>query len=293
MKIRAYRAEDAKQLCQIHNGMFGDEALAVFDLHEDLLSYEHLGVGVVAGEVVGYTAVSTVPGLPQVRVLRGFIAPQWQRQGFGSQLLQQLISDLGQEMRRWGTVSKFQLSQRTNGTDTSVYHFLRHHNFAIEHEEHHLILQATNALIPQLPNLSITTLPRTQAISQFLTLYDESFGPHAWYQPYSVREVAALLYQPKDLLFLQHQNEIVGFAWVKMSSAGVGEIEPVGILNRWQGRGYGRFLLQSAIHTLTIRGATSIHIATWGSNKPALHLYRSLGFQLDHTLTYLTYDLGE
>jgi mycothiol synthase len=122
-------------------------------------------------------------------------------------------------------------------------------------------------------------------------LYDQSFGSHNWYQPYSAAEVAALLYRPQDLLFLYRENEPIGFAWAKMVEKGVGEIEPVGVLTHWQGRGYGRFLLQSAIHDLASRGADHIHIGTWAENAAALHLYRSLGFQPDHILTYLAYDL--
>ncbi|MCB8945938.1 MAG: GNAT family N-acetyltransferase [Ardenticatenaceae bacterium] len=298
MEIRAYRAADAAKLCQLHHQIWGETITAV-DLHDDLLSYEHLRVGVVAGEVVGYTAVSTVPGLPQVRVLRGFIAPPWQRQGLGSQLLRHLMGALRVEIGDWRLVSSLQsplstlqLSYCVDDVHSAVAHFLRSHNFYIEHEEQHLIL-ASPPLSPSPPPapLSLATLSRSPAVAQFIKLYDASFGPHPWYQPYTRGEVAASLYRAQDLLFLYHREEPIGFAWTRLMAGDLGEIEPIGIVDEWQGRGYGRFLLQSAIHTLSARGANEIHIGTWASNKPALHLYHSLGFVPDHTLTYLAYDV--
>ena len=293
MEIRVYQAEDAAKLCQIHNQIDGDGSITAVDFHNNLLAYEHQWVGLVAGEVVGYTAVSTVPGLPHIRVLHGFIAPRWQRQGLGSQLLQHLLEDLRREVHLQFSLPTLQLSQCIHDTNSAVYHFLRHHNFTIEHEEQHLLLQSPNLPITQSPNLLISTLPRSQAISQFITLYDKSFGPHPWYQPYTAGEAAALLYAPQDLLFLYHLQEPIGFAWAKMVARAAGEVEPIGIIEKWQGRGYGRFLLQAAIHNLTTRGATRVYIGTWDSNKPALHLYRSLGFEPDHTLTYLAYEVGK
>ena len=287
MEIRAYRAEHAAALCHIHN-QISRETLTAVDFHDDILAHEQQWVGVVAGEVVGYTAVSTVPGLPNIRVLRGFIAPVWQRQGLGSQLLKHLIQNLA------SASPPLQLSQCTDDTDSAVYHFLRYHNFYTEHEEQHLLHRAAPPLHrPTLsPALYLTTLPRSQAISQFLALYDESFGPHPWYQPYTAAEVTASLYAPKDLLFLYHLDEPIGFAWVRLLALGEGEVEPIGIVSKWQGKGYGRFLLQTAIHSLSSRGVTRIHIGTWSSNTPALHLYHSLGFEPDHVLTYLAYDIG-
>ena len=293
MEIRPYQAEDAARLYQIHNRISGNSPLTAADFHADVLAYEHAWVGVVESRVVGYTAVTTVPGLPHVRVLQGFIAPAWQRQGLGSQLLQHLIQDLRLAGRKWGLETRLQLSHCVDDTESAVYHFLRHHHFFIEHEEQFLVLPSPPyPLAPALPHACrLQTLSRSHAVTQFIRLYDQSFGPHPWYQPYSHGEVAAILYQPQDLLFLYYGEEPIGFVWARMREEGVAEIEPVGVLAQWQGRGYGRFLLQSAIHTLASHGADHIHIGTWAQNKPALHLYRSLGFQPDYSLTYLAYDL--
>lgn len=293
MEIRAYQAEDAARLYRIHNRIFGNNLLTAADFHTEVLAYEHTWVGVVEGWAVGYTAVTIVPGLPHLRVLQGFIAPAWQRQGLGSQLLQHLIQDLKLVSKEWGVETRLQLSYCIDDTESAVFFFLRQHHFFIEHEEQFLVLPSPPyPLAPALPEACRLQMhSRSQAVSQFIRLYDQSFGPHPWYQPYSHEEVAALLYQPQDLLFLYCEEEPVGFVWVRMREEGVAEIEPVGVLGQWQGRGYGRFLLQSAIHRLASRGASQIHIGTWAKNIAAIHLYRSLGFQPDYTLTYLAYVL--
>lgn len=291
MEIRPYEVNDAAALALIRNQIYDDTAVTAQRFHQNILDTQHVWVVAQGSEAIGYTAVFPVPGLPQVRALEGFIAPRWQRQGWGSQLLQRLIDSLREQKETEG--ADVQLSYCIDDTETAVYHFLRHHHFSTEHEEHHLVLPAPPyPLAPVLPpSCRLQTLPRAQALDQFLALYEQSFAPHPWYQPYTRGEVAALLNAVQDLLFLYHEAEAVGFVWIKMGPEGEAEIEPVGVATEWQGQGYGRFLLQSAIDNLASRGANHIHIGTWAQNKAALHLYRSLGFQLDHTLTYLAFSI--
>lgn len=293
LDIRPYTAADAVRLSDLRNQIPGNSPRSAADFQAYLAKCEHSWVGLMAGLVVGYTAVAPVPGLPHVRMLNGFITPAWQRQGLGSQLLHHLIQDLKSEVPALSLARPLQLSYCTGNTESAVYHFLRRHHFFTEHKEQHLILSITAPpLAPTLPPAChLRTLPRAQAITQFIHLYEQSFGPHPWYQPYSSAEVAAALGQTKDLLFLYHQDEPIGFVWAQSIEKGLAEIEPVGILTQWQGEGYGRFLLQSAIYNLAQRGAAQISIGTWLQNRPALHLYHSLGFQPDHTLIYLAYEV--
>lgn len=285
--ICTYRAEYAAELSQIHNAL-SDEDLTAVAFHQDIRRYQRVLVGMVGEEVVGYTAVSPIPGLPHIRNLQGFIAPQWQRQGLGSQLLYHLLVDL----RAAGKNRGVQLSCCVADRDSAVYHFLRHHNFYMEHEELHLLHRVAVPLPPQLPpHLSLTTVSHSQAVRQFIALYDESFVPHPWYQPYTPAEVDRLLYQPQDLLFLYHGEVPIGFAWLKLLLPSEGEIEPIGVLGPWQGRGYGRLLLQAAMYHLAQQGAQQIRIGTWSTNHAALHLYRDLGFALDQELVYLACDV--
>jgi ribosomal protein S18 acetylase RimI-like enzyme len=141
--------------------------------------------------------------------------------------------------------------------------------------------------LPVWPRLTVRTLPRATAVALFCRLYDHSFGPWPWYQPYTPAEVAATLARARDLLFLHLEEEPIGFAWLQQDSQ-AGIIEPFGVAPAQQGRGYGRYLLIAALHTLAARGVTAVQIGAWEQNQTALRLYRSLGFRPHAALTYLT-----
>ncbi len=281
MQIRILKMDDIEFLVRIHQKIWPDERMTTAVFQQNLRHYEHTFVGEINGKIIGYTAVSPIPGLPRIRNLQGFISPERQRQGLGSQLLQALIQNC----------TNVQLSYCVADEETAVYPFLLSHNFYLEHSERHLALQLPNYPITQPPNHPISTFPRQQAIDHFLHLYSASFGPHPWYQPYAREEVATLLLAPQNLLFLLQDGKPIGFAWAQMISSGVGEIEPIGILPAWQGKGNGRILLNVTIHKLQQQGAERIQIGAWERNASALQLYESVGFEFDHKLIYLAYDL--
>ncbi|MCP4425482.1 MAG: GNAT family N-acetyltransferase, partial [Chloroflexi bacterium] len=133
------------------------------------------------------------------------------------------------------------------------------------------------------PSCRIQTSPsRTEAMRHFRALYDQSFGPAPWYQPYSADEVDATLENPADILFLFKDDASIGFAWLQKEA-----IEPIGIVPGERGRGYGRFLLLAALHKLKQRGAAQAQIGVWRENETAVSLYQSFGFQHQKTLAYL------
>ncbi len=139
--------------------------------------------------------------------------------------------------------------------------------------------------------MHIATRSREQAIPLLLRLYEASFSGLPWDQPYSAAEVAALLREPEDILFLQRGDEQIGFAWLQMERDEIGVIEPLGIVRGRQGQGYGRILLQTAVRELARRGAARAQIGAWLENEAAIGLYTSLGFAHYQTTTYLAYDL--
>ena len=248
------------------------------------------------GELAGYAAVAAAPGLPGVADLSGFIAPTWQRQGLGRKLLRFVCR---QAQQRGFT----QLSCVLPALDTPAAHFLRAHAFRLEHEEYLLTLSdlsgALGARLPDSPlppHFTLTTFPLPAAASQFRQLYDACFGPHPWYQPYQDdEEVLAEMHHtgaiPADLLFLLHDDQPIGFVWLRWLPAFSAQIEPIGILPAYQGQGLGRSLLLRALHRLHEQGTQTAQIAAWSQNLAALHLYQDVGFQKNAGLFYLTRDV--
>jgi mycothiol synthase len=230
---------------------------------------------------VGYARVAPLPGLPGQYDLDMLIARVWQRQGLGSRLIAFLKQALvGSDVAN--------LSWGVSDSQSGIANFLCQNGFKPDHEE--LILARPHLddlpLPPAQPQLSLHTYPLHQTIPLFCRLYDASFAGHAWFQPYTPDEVAADLISARDILFLVAEKRPFGFAWLHVDEHNEGKIEPIGILPDGQGIGNGRFLFLSALHELKQRGAQSAIIGAWANNLAAIHLYESVGFSHQQTITY-------
>lgn len=269
MKIRRGQKADTAVLKQLHQIIQPDQPYS-FTPHRWLIED--------GGQVVGYTAVSPVPGLDGIYELNGGILPTKRRQGLGSHLLQHVLQEArGLNIR--------QLSHCITDLDSPAARFLHHHHFFTEHEEWLLHLSPLPPRSPApLRDCQIQTHPAP--VPLFCRLYDQSFAATPWYQPYSEEEVENMLDDPADILFLFKDEQPIGFAWLQGD-----QIEPIGIVKAEWGKGYGRILLLTALHTLHQRGVAQAHIGVWRSNHAAVHLYQSVGFQHQQTLTYLAFDV--
>ncbi|GHO44747.1 GNAT family N-acetyltransferase [Ktedonospora formicarum] len=63
-------------------------------------------------------------------------------------------------------------------------------------------------------------------------------------------------------------------------------IYSVGIVPAYQGRGYGRQMLEEAIRSIPERDKKTITLDVETDNQPAFRLYSSCGFQIKHTYAY-------
>jgi ribosomal protein S18 acetylase RimI-like enzyme len=234
---------------------------------------------------VGYASIEPLAGLPGLADLNGLIDSQWQRRGLGSRLLGHLCRELvGGPIR--------QLSHGLIDLDSPVAHFLRHHHFQLSHQERHLLLtEWDNLPQPQPPTPTCRVAPleqRDRALALFNQLYEASFAPHPWHQPYSRAELVATLQQPADLRFLWEGEQAIGVVWLHYPAPAEAEIEPMGIVPEKQGRGYGRYLLHDTLHHLRRCQIKRLRLGVWASNQVALTLYESFGFHHSHMRSYLT-----
>lgn len=238
------------------------------------------------GEAWGFARTIPVPGLPVLTDLQLFVAPQRRRQGIGTLLWQQVRQDL----RAQPQVSRVSAAVRRRQTPAA--HFLLHHGFTLEHVEWELARSlAADLPRPDWPaSYELTAYRRAAAIQHFISLYDASFGSTPWYQPFSEEEVEETLQDAGDLLFAATGHEPVGVAWLRLDASD-GRIEPVGVAPSHQGRGVGRALLRAALLALRERGAREARLGVWRRNRPAIRLYRQLGFRPYRRTYFLAYDL--
>ncbi|MCA9981303.1 MAG: GNAT family N-acetyltransferase [Anaerolineales bacterium] len=230
------------------------------------------------GELIGMATVFKYEGLPQFTAVEGGILPPFRRRGYGTQLLTAVVEQLvapGQEMcvliEKW---------------DSPGGHFLRHLGFTLEHEELIYERPADTPLPPLvIPDGFHIESPRTNANYTFSGLYRQSFAPHAWYQPFNATSLPGQL---PGLLVLYHGQHSVGFAWTRQAEAGVGQVEPFGIIPEYQKQGHGRVLLNAALHHLQQKDLHTLRIITWAQNTPARRLYEGLGFTAVDSQYYLS-----
>ena len=254
-----------------------DDALPV-DSYAEQLEASGGGLWVVwekkTGEAVGLAAVEGLPGLPELFVLGGGVSATWRRRGVGRFFwgnLRELLPAVG--------IRQLEAAVPTAGVDA----FLQTLGFREGHRELSLRLPLTAATEPAAPaaGLELRTLPAPEAIGTLRTLYAASFSGHPWYQPYEDdRAVAEWLQAAADILFLFRATEPIGFVWLQPQGAGWKvQLEPIGLLPAWQGRGWGRYLVAAALAEAYRRGFRVAEIGVWAENVAALGLYRSLGFQ--------------
>lgn len=253
---------------------------------EQLATGAHLWViGPETMEPAGYAIIDPIPGLPGVYDFRGGVVPTARRRGLGAALLSHVQTTAGAAGVR-------RLSVRVDALADEAAVFLLRRGFVVEHEEVLLQRESRAALppIPAEPSGDLVTYPRPRAIREFCRLYLESFQDRPWSQPYSEAEVEETLVDAEDLLFMEVAGRPIGVAWQQTPFNEPGEVEPLGIIPEYHGRGYGRRLLLAALHHLR-RGAATLQIGAWRQNTIALNLYKSVGFSEVQNWYYLSCDL--
>lgn len=250
-------------------------------------------VMVLQQQPVGYGCFLPLPGLPEMVLLDGWVAPAWRKQGAGSELLE-FVANQAKNLSFLSLTCSFSTLQE------SAAQFLLRRRFVFEHEEwqmSRLLRGLPQAHLPE--GYDLVTYAPLVAAQLFQKLYDETFSALLWYQPYSLEELL-----PEgdssglgEIYFLLHGQQPVGFVRVcpvrqfdreESVWREVEEIEPLGIVPAYQGQGLGQKLLLACLQTLAKRGIPVVTLGVWADNERAWQLYQRVGFERAGTTIYLT-----
>jgi mycothiol synthase len=128
---------------------------------------------------------------------------------------------------------------------------------------------------------------------QFVDLLNDSFAGHPSPISWSVGQIeyrhARPDFDPTSTFLLspaESPERPIGFVRISLGPSEderggdrVGEVNLVGVLPQWRGRGLGRELLRWGVAQLRARGAVNIQLTVEAENELALGLYRRTGFE--------------
>jgi len=300
-QVRRYQSSDIRPLLEVVNSIetddilrddiLPDEILSEMQLTHNLRSNDSIGgktwVITVDGTVQGSASLTPVPALKGVFDLGGGIAPTMRRRGLGSFLLKQMLKEIPHGEVR-------QITYAVESMNSPVGQFLQANSFRIEHVEWGMVLHDIS--IPDSETVKsgrrIQLYNRLTAADLFLSLYEASFMGLSWYQPYQNAEEVLEEMDDDDGIFVLIEEETpVGFIWMRWPYPETAEFEPIGVIQKYQNRGLGRFLIREGVNLAARKGAKRIALSVWADNAPAIHLYKALGFRHGQTLTFLGRDL--
>jgi len=88
------------------------------------------------------------------------------------------------------------------------------------------------------------------------------------------------------IIVLKIKNEIYGFISCKIKNK-IGIIDLIGVLPEYQGKGYGKLLINESIKWFNSKNIDEIEVTTEGENISAQRLYQKIGFRIyDTKLVY-------
>lgn len=248
------------------------------DLALAILAYE-------SGRLVGYAHTLTFGTGDQRRISCEMVVhPDHRRQGIGSSLLREVITNAQAEGARRLDLWAYNDSPASRRMAESLG--LRPMRRLLHMHRHPGEPPSTAApqgarIRPFRPHLDE---------AEWLQLNNRIFRGHPENGSWTINDLRARMeqpwFRPEDFLLLEVDGRLSGFCWLKVEErrgeGRVGEIYVIGIAPEYQGRGLGRFLLSYALAHLRTRLVDTVAVYVDDSNRSAVAFYESFDFHHHH-----------
>ena len=232
-------------------------------------------VGRSAGSVVAFVALT--PASSEWWAIEMAIAPAFRQHKHYRRLFEAAV---GEAKRRGGKALRAWLFHPGLATAAVREGFNEERQlFKMEHHGSH----SRPVAYPH--GIEIKSFRVGQDESDLLHLNNQAFGNHpengAWTPAELAMRMESDWFDPDMVLMAWRGTELVGFNWLKLGD-GEGEIYVIAVAPQAQGQGLGRALVVDGLNRLEKAGADKTCLYVDADNQPALHLYRDLGFYVDH-----------
>lgn len=247
-----------------------------------ILEHQHpetVCLALVDASVAGFVRLETRPAAdekPASVVCLGIVHPSFRRQGIGTQLVRWAIERAKQIMQ--GEPFTFMLPVRhsVQGLQQLVESLEMSPGFFFH------VLQYAN--LPSLPaepqaidGVAVRTYTSDADIAPYTNCLNQVFGQRTSEE--TVKQVTTEpAFDPAIWFFAFDQSRLVGFCTCTGYQR-EGEIEYLGVLPEYRGKGLGQALLSLGVRALAAKGYENIHLAVNVRNERALGIYKQVGFR--------------
>jgi mycothiol synthase len=138
-----------------------------------------------------------------------------------------------------------------------------------------------------LPQGTTTRLAARHDVSVVTNIQNAAFTGSWGYAPNTEEEIAYRIFElpsmaPDPVVIVNVSGQDIGYCWTHRERPdSPGMVDMVGVLPDQQGKGLGKLATAIGIDHLISIGATPVEITVDSENHPAIHVYESVGFQLN------------